>query len=570
MGAAAIAATYLALVLPLTFRTGANLEEVAGLVPVQPLRHYPRAAADTPRATGLRLSDDLPVFGYARPSGAFAPLMVDGHVGALPFAPLRLALALGGLTAARLVLVLAGLVVLALLGLVATRLFGEAAGWLAAALAALWPMFVFLHHWARIDEQGSFAFPLAALFCLIEHRRRGRLRWFLGGAALFGLGIAAKNTVLWTLSATALAALVFRALPRVRARDWAAAALLLALPLAPQVLFLFRAPSGNALASRVARIPMPWHAFTPQRLAHFAVEFVQSNGAIGGALADYIEGHEPRGSFAGAAAGAAILLCVLAAVARAALRGTPRPARAFGLGLALLLVQYVAFYYTSGPSFFILPMPWVILALAGTLAAAAHAARGRRALRPAAILVGGWLALHQGWQTLRLERAAAHPDALIFHLQAQRQLADELVRAPGPPPWTMSYAIIGVLETLTGGRVQPEHAFPIFAEGCARSEQRLKDEVDVAGEAWRSVFARMGPGRHRLVLELRATPVEISPCRDGQGIAEAFVPSLAAAGGRMQALAELGPGGRPLARLVELELPAPGSPVVTPRDGLLP
>lgn len=566
IGALAIALAYLGLVVPLTLRTGANLEEVAGLVPVQPLRRYPRAADDTPRAPGLRVSDDLPVLGYLHPGGRFDPLMVDGHVGAIEFLPARLALAAFGLRAARLTLVVWGLAVLALLGFTGARLFSPTAGWLAAALAAVWPMFVFLHHWARADEEASFSLPLAALFCATEHRRGGRLRWFYGAAALAGLGVAAKNTVAWTVIAAFVAALAFRALPKVRLRHWAGAALTAALPLIPQLVYLAAAPAQNALSTRVARIPLPWHAFGPERLAFFARSFVESNGRIGSALAAYIAGQPPSPSLIGTAAGAAILCLVLAAIAIAFSRRMPRPARAFGLGLALLLVQYVAFYYTSGPSFFILPMPWVILAVAGTLAAAIHAARGRRLLRPAAIAIAALLAAHQLGETLRIERAAAHPEALLFHLAAQRLLAAELVRTPEPPPWTMSYALIGVLETLSDGKVQPEHAFPFFGEACAGGAHGPRPAPEAAREAWRGVLARMGPGRHRVVLELRAIGIEISPCRDGAALAAAFDPAVAAAGGRFRALAEFGPEGRPLARLVELELPPPGSAVVTPRE----
>jgi hypothetical protein len=134
----------------------------------------------------------------------------------------------------------------------------------------------------------------------------------------------------------------------------------------------------------------------------------------------------------------------------------------------------------------------------------------------------------------------------------------------------MSYTLIGVLETLSRGRVQPEHAFPFFGEACAGGAHGPVPDGEAAGTAWRGVLDRMGPGRHRVVLELRAIGIEVSPCHDGAALAAAFAPAVSAAGGRTRTLLEVGPADRPLARVVELELPPRGSAVVTPSERLVP
>jgi hypothetical protein len=534
------AALYLALALPMAFRLGTHLEEISGVVAVLPSQHFVDPAQDTeaPPASGvaLRYSSALPVLGLESADGTYLPLQIDGHIGALPFWPYRALARLGGLALARLLGVLSGLALLACITALAERFFPKPAGAFVALLGATWPLFVFDHYWSRPDESWSLLGPAAALVCFFRRADTRRERWTALGMLCLGLGVSAKNTALWTAAAIALPVLVFRVLRGLRRRELVFGAAAFGLPLLPQLYYVLTAPADNAFRTRLAMVASPWTAFSPARLRFFAGDFALSTGSFGSRFASLIDGAPgARGHFDLAVvifSALAIVVCVGEAFRRRA----PRVRRAFGLGLALLLAQYCGFYYTSGNSFFLLAMPWIVLALGGALALAHRAAhegepaRRRELVQGAVLATGLVLTAHAAEQWLRLGRAMRAPDTSIFALEQQRALVGDLERDGVVHPWSGTYAFIGVAELLSRGRVRPEHAFPILSASCGAKAGGLTDYV----AAWEIVLDRMGPGTHEVVLMPRAERIEISPCRDGEKMAEGFFAAAARRGARVE------------------------------------
>jgi len=529
---------FVALVIPLNLGIGANAEEAVGLIDVAPERLYP-PGVDVPSserggAAGLRTSNELPVWGYQREDGSYLPLMIDGHVGALPFYIPRFLARSGGIYAARLHSTVLAAVAILLIFSLARRLGGDRVGIVAALLAGTSPHLLFVFSMVRPDEQlHSFA-HLAALLALIGFAANRRTRWLYLACFLLGLGIAAKNTALWALVALVIAGLCFRLVPRLRPRDWAIGAGLFLLPLVPQLLYLVLSDSAGAMSSRAAMVSAPWESLAPSGLAASVSTFASSVGHGGTLVGGYIAG-TPGGAPVLPGVGYLLFTALLVVVAGTfALRNSVK-VRAFGAGLGLLLLQHLAFYY-RGEAYFELLAPWIPIAVAlaglGLWEAAGRlSASGLRASGRALVVAAGLLIFaNNGLEIRRYHVAASNPQPAMFNGAAQLFIADILMLTGIERPYVTTYGQIGVYELHTHGRVRPRHLFPYFqpvADGGA-AEYRA---------AWVAILRRLGPGHHVFVLSANSSPVETSPCVHGEQIARQLWPAVRLLGGRMRALA---------------------------------
>ena len=543
----------------LGWRAGTHIEEIAGLLERAPER-IGAGAAEAATADGqwhLRASRHLPTWGLVHGDGAFTPLMVDGHIGALPYTLHRIAAHFGGLEAARLLSWLLGAALLLGTWLLGRMVGGAAVGWLAALAVALSPQVTFMYHWAHVEEQVSAGLPVFAALALCRQRQQGGGRWLVVAGGLLGLSVAAKNTAAWTVLAMVVSAWSLDLWPRCRPRTWALALAAGALPLLPQLAYLLHSTDSEAFWQRLANLPRPEEFFAADRLAFFAEHFAVTFGALGEYIAELTGANpEPPSAWALAAGG----LVGLASCALPLLcwhKAVPRPMRALGACVGLLELQYLAFYYT-GMSLFGLLAPWIPLALAATVVLAWRAAEvlGRRGQPPArALLVACalYIAAIQVGQSWHMQAAYARPAHAVFDLQGQRRLVAAAMAHGATTLWTTTYDIAGVPDLLSKGRLRGRNLFATFWDVVSASEER-PERYD---EAWRQALDRMPPGRHLLALVPQPATIEVSPCRDGAQIARRLAGVAKERGATLRHIADV-----PLRtgavgwRLVELELMA--------------
>lgn len=531
---AALAAAHLLVVATVGSRAGTHVEELAGLMQWVPERLGPGAAAPVPEAEipALRRSLYLPVWSVQWSGGRMTPLMIDGHQGAVSYLAHRPLANRVDLMAARALSWLFGLVLIAGLQVLGSATGGHRAGWFAAALAATSPQLVFMQHWARPDEQLALGMPLLAVLGLIAHRGRGGGRYLVLAGLAFGLALAAKNTALWTLTATALACWIFDLWPRASLRTWALALWVGALPLLPQLAFVSGGQGAEAEAFwvRVATLPNPLHALAPERLRFFAEHFATSFGGAGSYVGAMVQGIPSEISWPSLAAGGALLLLFFAAVGRSLARTAAPVERALGLGLGALLLQYVGIYYV-GMSLFGLLAVWV--PLAGGLGLARwwpRAGDGVGARGGVAVVALVGVLGVQLWQDAVLVQAYGRPGHAMHNLRVQQQLAADLQREGVDRVWTTTYADAGVLEQLSDGRVRGVNLFAAFWHVTSSGPETR----DLYTRAWQVALADMPAGEHRAVLVPRPAEVEVSPCQEGAWIAEQLEPAVRAMGGQVK------------------------------------
>lgn len=519
-------ATFILVVAPLEWGLGANCEEVVGLIDVAPERLYP-PGEEIPESEntkeGFRSSNELPVWGYREQDGTYWPLMIDGHVGALSFYGARLLYDVGGLHAARAQSAVLAVAALLLIFAFARRVGGERVGIVAVLLAGTSPHLVFIFSMVRPDEQlHSFA-HLAAVLCAMTFALSGRSRWLYATALLFGLGLAAKNTALWTLVAVVVTAACFRIVPRARSRDWGIAAALFLLPLIPQILYLALGDSSGAMEQRLAMVASPWTSLSPSGLSSSIATFAAAVGHGGTLVGGHIAGL-PNQTPPLPGVGYLLFAGTLVAVLGAFLVSAPRAVRAFGAGFGLLLLQHLAFYY-RGESYFELLAPWIpiALAIAGLgLWKAATSLRREAVRRPAQALVialGLAVFANNGAELARYHEALASPQPSMFELRLQELVADYLEDDEIDPIYTTTYGVIGVYEMYTHGRVRAVHLFPYFRAVADGGPAEYVTQ-------WISILGRLGPGVHYILLSPNPSRVDTSPCRDGNLIANQLWPAV--------------------------------------------
>lgn len=507
------AALFLAGVIVPVLRVGGNVEELAGLLDRDPQREYVdiRQGGTTDGASWqLRESRWMPVFTIVAPGDHQLPLMVDAHIGAVAFWPHRPLLAAGGLIGARALSVALGLALLAALFALTRRLRDERTALLAVLLTATLPTFVFLHAWVHPEETWTFLAPILAALCLLRRSDGAGVRWTLLAALLLGFAVASKNTAVWTVLALGAAAFLLDRIPRLSLLGWVASAALFLLPLVPQLVFAALAPEGASIERRNSTISGPWDLLDPERLRFFANHFLESFGGLGSYMGDFLDGGTgPRWD---AIPGAGVLYAAgtLGVGVASARRGTPGLIRFAGLAIALLIAQYVAFYYV-GMTIFGLVTPFVPLATALAAAWAWDAAAHRRPLRWAVGAAVALLLVNNVSQTARYAVASMHTDYTIFDRPAQEALARDLDAAGVNEPWTTTYGIVGVLELLTDDRVSPRHGFPVFVETLERG--------GTYEDAWSTLFDRMAPGTHHIIVTPRPSELDVNPLQEGSRIA---------------------------------------------------
>jgi hypothetical protein len=546
-----IAAVFLVVTLPVALRLGFNAEETVGLLRRAPERLYPGGTSpvdgEQRARSGMRTSARLPVWGYRFADGSYLPVMIDGHVSALSFYPSR-ALTRIGPTAARVLSVALGLLGLLLIYHFGRRIGGEQVGLIAALLAATSSQYVFVYSWVRPDEQLDSLAHLGAVLCMIRFVEVERRRWFLLGCFLLGLGVACKNTALWSLFGIVGATLLFRLVPRARPLEWAAGAGLFLLPLLPQIAYLVLADSGGAMSGRLSMISAPWEGLAPDRLGYSVRHFAESVGHGGSLMGGFVAGEPGRAVWlpgVGYGLFAAVLLCVGAAFSRASTVGV----RAFAAGLGLVLLQYFTFYY-RGHSYYLLLAPWIPIAVAVAGVGLYNSARdlagvGRIVAKGALVLAALVIAANALLEVSRYRQAAAAPGAGMFDGEAQERVARDLVARGIERPIVTTYGGLGVYELLSGDRLRPRYAFPYFhaVSGGDRADFR---------RAWTSLLERLGPGRHVFVLAPNPSPVDTSPLERGGLIAEELRPAAVAMGARVQTLERHSRRGRPVLSVVEV------------------
>jgi hypothetical protein len=535
---AVLAGVFLWAIAPLQQGMATHAEEAVGLTQMAPLRpgagEVEPARDDHPQ---LRASAHLPVWGVVWRDGTYTPLLVDGHQGALVFAPSRWAHALGGLTAARAVSALYGASVLVALILMGYALSAPLAGWLAATVAAASPHLAFFHHWARPDEQATWVLPLWAVLAFAKWGQSRRPVWGLLGALLVGLAVSAKLTAGWALLGMAAAVLVFRWLPWPGWRALGLAALVAGLPLLPQVAFLLAGPDTGAFAQRIDNLPSPMDLLVPARWAFFAQHFIEAFGGLGGYVQGIATGVQPELGVRAWTVGGAVALGVVAAVVAGGQRQVAVAQRAFGVGLGTTLLLYVGLYYT-GMSLYGLLVPWVPLAvgLAGARAwAFASGLVDRRQGRVVAsllVVVAVAVVANGVWEIHRMHGAFDRPTAELFARAAQQRVADRLQQDPAMPTWTVTYNAVAVYETLTQGRVRPQHAHRAFVDAVGMRP----DDPAAYDAAWDRVLGLVrqqacstGKTLQRLVVSPGALHVDVSPLRHPDWLAQRLPTALARA-----------------------------------------
>ncbi len=525
-------------VMPLQQGMATHAEEAVGLTRVAPPRpgtgEVEPAPADHPQ---LRASAHLPVWGVVWPDQSYTPLLVDGHQGALVFAPSRWAHALGGLTAARAVSALYGASVLLALILLGYALSVPLAGWLAATVAAASPHLAFFHHWARPDEQATWVLPLWAVLAFVRWGRSRRPVWGQLGALLLGLAVSAKLTAGWALLGMFAAVLVFRLLPWPGLRALGLAGLVAGLPLLPQVAFLLVGPDTGAFAQRIDNLPSPADLLDPARWAFFARHFIEAFGGLGGYVQGIAVGVQPELGVRAWTVGGMVALCVVAAVAAGGQRQVPPAQRAFGVGLGTTLLLYVGLYYT-GMSLYGLLVPWVPLAFGlavsrvWTYANRLPDRRRGRLVEVLLALVAVAVVANGMWETHRMHGALARPVAELFARSAQEPMANRLMQDPAVPTWTVTYNAVAVYETLTRGRIRPQHAHRAFVDAVGTRH----DDPAAYDTAWDRVLGLVrqqacstGNTLQRLVVSPGALDVDVSPLRHPDWLAQRLPAALARA-----------------------------------------
>ena len=530
--AGAVTALFLAGALPPALGIGANIEEVAGLLTVTPTREYADSTAPSAVPAGgpaLVESPWMPVYSLRLPDGTDLPLLVDGHIGALPYYPYRPLAATGSIVVARLLSVATGIVALLALVALGARLRDERVGWLAALLLATSPLFVFLQAWVHPDEHWSYLGILLALLATLRFHRTRLTRWIVAAALLAGLAVAAKNTAAWVVLALAAAAFALDVVPRLRLRQWAASAAAFTLPLLPQLAYLTLAPSRSALSRRVGLIASPDDLFDLTRLRFFAGHFGEAFAGLGAYLGPQVDARTIPALSPLPGVGALFALLTAAVCVTSLRRHAPVPMRLFGLSLGLVLIQYVAFYYV-GMSLFGLVTPWVPLAAALALVVAWDRASGlrrayaRRAARALTLTLLATLVVNNLGQVARYAVASTRPAYTVFDRSAQAALAHDLDEAGVAHPVTTTYGIVGVLELLTRNRVRPVHLFELFKDLGHDGYER----------PWEIALDRLGPGTHTLILTPDPSPIDVSPCKDADRIASTLEPVVRSRGGSVR------------------------------------
>lgn len=524
------------------------LEEVAGVVPVAPDWRFPPDRSDPPRLLQSRgtlsvydvPSDPLtlPVWGVLW-HDRLLPIMVDGHQGGIVFYPLRAFIAVFGLRAGRVLSSLMAACAVLMVYALGRRFFRESAGWLGGLLVATSPLFLFVHSFARPDEQWPFFLPGLALLAMLRFDRTRQVRWVYTAALLVGLAMAGKNTTLWTVLAIGLSARIFRWRPGLSRRQWGIAALCGALPLVPQLLFVLLARSSETMWDRISRIPSLWQAFSYERVLDIGEHFIEAFTRWGDFLGPWIR---TGGSAVGPSALSAVVLlvCTAGAVGAAFVRSAPLAMRAYGCALGAVLLQYWSFYYT-GQSYYFLLIPWVLLGIAGTTMHAYHWAGGltapaaRYGVRALVVVALGGFMVNQARQTLRYERDSALSNTSLGDQRSQRRVAADLERLHIVHPWTTTFTVGGVFETLSQGRVRPRHAYPFFAHMCGHFQSPQapsppENERDGTLRVWGQIVATMPAGTQHVLLAPRAQLPEVSPCESGAAIVEAFYATMRARG----------------------------------------
>lgn len=494
-------------VLPLAADMGTHVEESAGLSPTRPLYLDPATTtlpSPDERVHGAVTSRQLPVWGWQGTDGRWLPLMIDGHLSALPWVPSRLAGAAFGLAGARGLAVLIGLLTIGLLMLLAGRISGVVAAAFTGLLAASSPHFAFAFHWSRPDEQLSAALPLAGLYALLRARDDATWPWMAAAGLSFGVALAAKLTAAWLIVPVVLGLWLVGERPRPGTRGWIALIIAGAVPLIPTIAYLGMAET-SAFAQRLASVATPDQWLQPERLLYFARHFGVAFGTIGAYLADLVAGTHTATE--GAPVAAFGIVGGLAVTAAAALSGRgPRLVRALGIAVLGALLVYVTLYYKGMSLFMLLAAAVPLGAGVGLGVAATRWGRLPRALALLALL----LSVGAGVAQVRLVHdAVARPAYPVFSRSLQKRVARELVAVGTTSPWTFTYAFAGVIELDSAGAVRPVHAFPVFWQtACDRGEDGMQ-------KAWRDVLARMPAGRHVLLLADNPSRIAISPCRDG-------------------------------------------------------
>ncbi|NLE77938.1 MAG: glycosyltransferase family 39 protein [Chloroflexi bacterium] len=396
-------------------------------------------------------------------AGRAWPLMVQDYIGALNAYLLLPFFALGGVqvVSLRCLAVLQGALTLLVTWDLARRLYSPRAAAAAACLLAVQPAFVF---WSR---QGLYVTAVTGTLLAVSlwsgwrWWQEGRRRWVFVTALAWGLGLWAKLLFVWTLGGLAVCWVLLRgrarpALPHpVAGRDLAVAALLLALPLAPLVVFnlqtqgTFQAIFGNLTSSYYGVDNL---AIGP----NLALRARQLWEVLAGSPFWYLGGTFQNRAWP-LTLGAAAAAVVVALLGRLVPQVRKRHLVPYLL-LAAMVLQSCVTVSALWHSHFAILMPLPALALGGTLDALAARLRAR----PAAWAMAGVVVLLMAGDVavdLRYHRALAMTGGLGGHTPAIYGLAAGLDQRGDTRPLAFDWGIAAPVQFLTAGRVQPVEVF---------------------------------------------------------------------------------------------------------------
>lgn len=453
----------------------------AAVVPMPP---YEPGAPPDPRWVATA---QWPVVGWNGASRVW-PVLVRGHqsaLGAYPAIVLGDVLG-GGLVGLRRTSAVLGLVMLLALFFAAVRLGAGPVG-AAAAVGVLGASAGFL-----FMSRSGFGFEVASRLgmmvavALAARSEPPGVRRALAIGIVAGLAIASRATIVAAL-VPALAALLLRAPRRLGFRTGAVlGASAVAVPLG-LLAFVVLVTGIRQEAAPLAGFPFAEIAVrivSAPRQALLQLAWVGDAGAILRPVREGAAGLNDVSLFGAAALGAVPVSIAIVRLRRG--RATDAE-RILVAGLAGSVVVG-AWLYGPAPNEFQLGFglePLVAMAAGAQLAALPW--------RRSSLVLWCLVAALRGGPTARLlatEGVASNP---MFSMAVQRE-AVRMVGAPGNDVLTTSYNHAGVLEALSGGRVQPVHAWPVLDGHGPGSPAENRDR------AWRAILLDLRPRRVLLVV----------------------------------------------------------------------
>jgi len=502
--------------------------------------HEPWGRPGEPETRGLVVTPVWPTLSWVAPPLSW-PLLTERWQAAYLSYPARALRPLlgGGVAGLRRVGALLGALGLLLVAGIGRRLGAPRDALVGALLLGSWVGWLFLHRFAYLIESGPPLFAALALWLVLD----GKPSRAVLAALAAGMAIALKATAAWELFGFALYLTWAKRWPRIGWRARIGAAVAFVAPLAP---FIWAWAIGGApavVARKLALVASPSEiAARAPRIASAVAGFLGDPMALVGPL--FAGARDAKVPVAGALAIAAVT--VAAAVKLRARRDDREPERLLLAVAGCVFPLAIIFYDDRFPlQVAFLLAPWYALVVARLLVDVHRfLARpiGRRAALAAAAALG---IAAQAPSLYRFVRAHATVGNPMLSAPAQRELTAALLARGEREPLTTTYNAVGVLETLSDGKLSPIHLYPLLAPrpGDDRDAYRRRAEAGFA----RALDQLRGP----FVLPLADNLFE-GLDEDPTLVREAFAAACAKAGRAPREIGRFPSTGRPLVALYEV------------------